>query len=304
MQIIKANFNDFDAYCKAVSNWELDFKLLSKNDFSAYLHLFSSETFMLGRTKLYGKIEQHGQTPKGFRSIVVPVDYNSEFVWLNKKVSGNQLLIFPRDSVLDGISFYDFDVYVVSIEETMLFRILKNLGYGNCKTIFNGGEQEFFLSKAFSKSFHHTANKFLNTRITKQEKHTILINNIIHFLLRYIEDGIQSISSIPQKKKDVALRKAIGIINNENEDLFSIQQLCGLTGVSERTLQYAFRDKYKVSPNEYIKAVRLNNVKRELALSKDKNISISTVAGKYCFWHMGQFAKDFKNQFGVLPSEV
>lgn len=304
MQIIKASFNDFDAYCKAVSNWELDFKLLSKNDFSAYLHLFSSETFILGRTKLHGKIEQHGQTPKGFRSIVVPVDYNSEFIWLNKKVRGNKLLIFPRNSVLNGISFYDFDVYVASIEEKMLFRIMKNLGYGNCKTIFDGGEKELFLSKAFSKSFHQVANKFLNTQIINQERHQLLINNIIHFLLRYIEDINESIVSNPQKKKDLALRKAVNIINNEEEGLFSVQQICALTGVSERTLQYAFRAKYKVSPSEYIKAVRLNNVKRELILSKGKNINISSVAGKYCFWHMGQFAKDFKLQFGMLPSEV
>lgn len=304
MQIIKANFNDFDVFNEAVSDWELDFRLLSKNDFSAYLELFSSETFILGRAKLCGKIEQSGLTPKGFRSIVIPVDYNSEYIWLNKKVSGKDLLIFPRAGVLDAISFNDFDVYVISIEEKMLFLILENLGYINCKKIFNGDEQELFLSKTFSKSFHHVADKFLNTRIAKQEKHTILINNIIHFLLRYIEDCNQSIISIPQKKKDVALRKAIDIINNENEDLFSIQQLCGLTGVSERTLQYAFRDKYKVSPGEYIKAVRLNDVKRELFLSKGQNINISTFAGKYHFWHMGQFAKDFKTQFGILPSEV
>ena len=304
MQVIKASFKDFDLFNEAVSDWELHFKLLSKNDFSAYLHMFSSELFLLGRTKLYGKIEQHGQTPVGFRSIVIPVNYNSEFIWLNKKVSGNELLIFPKDSVLDGISFYDFDVYVTSIEEKMLFRILKNLGYKNCKTIFDGCEQELLLSKAFSKSFHQLANKFLNTRILIQQRHNILINNIIHFLLRYIEDSNPSSLSIPQKKKDVALLKAIDLINNQQESLFSIKQICALTGVSERTLQYAFHAKYKVTPSEYIKAVRLNNVKRELVLSKGKNINISTVAGKYCFWHMGQFAKDFKAQFGILPSEV
>jgi len=304
MQVIKASFKDFDLFNEAVSDWELHFKLLSKNDFSAYLHMFSSELFLLGRTKLYGKIEQHGQTPVGFRSIVIPVNYNSEFIWLNKKVSGNELLIFPKDSVLDGISFYDFDVYVASIEEKMLLRILKNLGYKNCKKLFDGGEQELFLSKAYSKSFHQLANKFLNTRIINQQRHTILINNIIHFLLRYIEDSNSINSSKPQKKKDAAIIKAIDLINNQQESLLSIQQICALTGVSERTLQYAFRAKYKVSPSEYIKAVRLNNVKKELILSKGKNIKISTVAGKYCFWHMGQFAKDFKVQFGILPSEV
>lgn len=304
MHLIKANFSDFDNFTEAVSDWELDFKLLSKNDFSAYLHMFSSETFTLGRTKIHGKIEQRGRPPKGFRSIAIPVDYNSEFVWLNKKVSGNKLLIFPRDGVLDGVSFYDFDVYVVSIEESILLQILENTAYVYSKKIFDGSEQALFLSKAFSKSFHQVANKFLNTQITSQEKHQLLINNIIHFLLRYIEDSNESIISIPQKKKEAALRKAVDIINDEQEILFSVQQLCALTCISERTLQYAFKDKYKVSPGEYIKAVRLNRVKKELILSKGNHINISAVAGKYHFWHMGQFAKDFKAQFGILPSEV
>jgi len=43
-------------------------------------------------------------------------------------------------------------------------------------------------------------------------------------------------------------------------------------------------------------------VKKELFLNEE--LKISTIAGKYNFWHMGQFAKDFKRQFGVLPSEI
>lgn len=304
MQILKANFEDFDIFNEAVSDWELDFKLMSKNDFSAYLNMFTSDTFSLSRIKLHGKIEQKGLIPAGTFNIVIPANYNSDYYWLNKEVSGKELLIFPKNRILDAVSFNDFDNYVITVEETMLNQIIENLGYNNCRKLFNGNEQEVFLSKAFSKSFHQVANKFLNTQITNVKRHNALIHNIIHFVLRYIEDSNQSIISIPHKKKDVALRKAIDIINNQQDDLFSVQQLCGLTGVSERTLQYAFHDKYKVSPSDYIKAVRLNNVKRELFLAKGQNINISSVAGKYCFWHMGQFAKDFKSQFGILPSEV
>ena len=304
MQLIKAIFDDFDTFDEAIKDWELDFKLLSKNDFSAYLNMFSSETFALGRTRLHGKIEQRGLTPPGFRSIVIPVDYNNEYIWLNKKVSGKEFLIFPKNGILDGISFNNFDVYVVSIEETMLFQILENLGYKNSKKLFSGDERTLYLSQTFSRNFHRLADEFLHTQINNQKRHAVFINNIIHFILKYIEDSNQSIILLPQKKKDVTLSKAIEIINNRKGDLLSIQQLCALTSVSERTLQYAFRDKYKVSPGEYIKAVRLNKVRKELFLSKGQKIKISTLAGKYNFWHMGQFAKDFKAQFGMLPSEV
>ncbi|MFK5894624.1 MAG: helix-turn-helix domain-containing protein [Pseudomonadota bacterium] len=304
MQLIRACFNDFDLFNKSVIDWELDFRLLSKNDFSARLNMFSSETFTLGRTSLNGKIEQRGLTPAGFVTIVIPANYDSNYIWLNKKVTGRELLIFPKDRTLDAVSFSDFDNYAISIEEKLLFHTVENLGYHNCKKLTTGNEKVLFLSKEFSLTFHQLADDFLNTKITNQKQHNILINNIIHKLLKYIERSNQHDFFIPQKKKDIALRKAVDVINNQSENVLSIQQLCKLVGVCERTLQYAFNSKYQVSPCEYIKAVRLNKVKRELFLLKDQNINISTLAGKYNFWHMGQFAKDFKLQFGMLPSEI
>ncbi len=43
MQLIETTFKDFDHYNLAVKDWDLDFRLLSKNDFHAYLQMFSSE---------------------------------------------------------------------------------------------------------------------------------------------------------------------------------------------------------------------------------------------------------------------
>lgn len=304
MQIIKSDYNDFEHYNYVISDWELDFKLLSKNNFNAYLNMFSSETFSLIRTKLNGKIEQRGLTPAGYVTIGIPASYDSTYFWLNKRVSGKDMLIFPKDRTLDGVSFSDFDNYVISIEESFLFQTIENLGYKNCNRIFDGSEQTLFLTKEFSQSFHQLASYFLSTNITTKNKQNTLIDNLTYTLLSYIESSNESPLFITQKRKDIALRKAVDIINNQFENLQSMQQLCKLTGVSERTLQYAFIDKYKVTPSEYIKAIRLNNVKKELFLSKDKELNISYVAGKYNFWHMGQFAKDFKLQFGILPSEV
>ena len=304
MQLIKVLFNDFDHYDEMVNNWELEFNLLSKNNFQAYLNKFSSDVFSLLRTKFHGIIDQNGLTPAGFITIGIPINYDSNYFWLNRRVSGKDMLIFPKSRTLDGISYNGFDNYVISIEKNLFFQTIENLGYKNCKRIFNGREQILTLTKNFSRHFHLMADYFLKTRVTTQVAHNIMINNIIHTILKYIENSNESIILIPQKKKDIALRKAVDIINTQLEDIQSMQQLCKLTGVSERTLQYAFNDKYRVTPGEYIKAVRLSNVKRELQLSEGKEQNISYIAGKYNFWHMGQFAQDFKKQFGVLPSGI
>ncbi len=304
MQLIKSSFNNFDQYQDAIKGWELDFRLLSKNDFSAYLNLFTSKNLLLGRTKLFGKIDQYGNTPKGFRTLVIPANYDNEYVWLHKNVSGNNLLIFPKRGSLDAVSFNSFDNYIISIKEEILFEIIDQLDYKNCNKLFNGDEQVLHIGKKFSASFHLLADKFLDDKIINQRRHSLAINNIIHFILKYIEESNEQIISTPQKRKDIALRKAVDIINDTEADLISISELCSLVGVSERTLLYAFQNKFQVSPSEYIKAIRLNKVRRDLFLLKGQDAGISFLAGKYHFWHMGQFAQDFKKQFGVLPSDI
>ncbi len=304
MQIIKSVYSDFEHYNDVINDWELDFNLLSKNNFNAYLNMSASVKFSLIRTKLNGKIEQRGLTPAGYVTIGIPINYNSSYFWLNKRVSGKDMLIFPKSRTLDGVSYSDFDNYVISIKESTLFETIENLGYKNCNRIFDGSEQTLFLTKEFSQRFHQLASHFLSTNIKTDRKQNVLIDNMIYTLLNYIESSNESPILIPQKRKDIAVRKAVDIINSQIEDVLSIQQLCKLTEVSERTLQYAFINKYKITPSEYVKAVRLNNVKRELSISKDNGRNISYIAGKYNFWHMGQFAKDFRLQFGKLPSEV
>ena len=242
---------------------------------------------------------------------MIPINYDDKFIWYNKGAGGNELLIFNENCDLDAITFNNFDAYVISIENNYLDAFLQKLNDSNCKKIFGISEKELPLSKEFAHQFHLLADSFLNHyikdinfSITDQGKHDILVDVIISELLSYIEKAPQKITANPINKKEKALLEAVKIIDNDSENIYSVKELSLITNISERSLLYAFKDKFKVSPSEYIKASRLNKVKTELYAAKDKNVSIANIAGKYNFWHMGQFAKDFKKQFGILPSEV
>ena len=82
-----------------------------------------------------------------------------------------------------------------------------------------------------------------------------------------------------------------------------MQEVCRAAGVSWRTLDYAFRERLGVTPKQYLNAIRLNAVRRELR-SAGPEVKISDVANRWGFWHMGQFAADYRKHFGELPSEL
>ncbi len=83
----------------------------------------------------------------------------------------------------------------------------------------------------------------------------------------------------------------------------TIGALAAAAGVSARTLFEGFRRFRGTSPMAVLKSVRLERVHAELEGS-DPSASVTGVALKWGFVHLGRFAQDYRRRFGRLPSET
>ncbi len=312
MHLIEAQFNDFDQFKQFAVGWDLDFKLLSKNNFNAYLNMYSNETFQLGRTSLRGTIHQNGLVPKGFRTMVLPANMGVNFNWLHKDVHSGQLLVFPRSGILESVSFDNFDVYVVSIAEQKLHELITSYGFSHVERLFSKSEKYLNLEASFLQNFwkdaimllqYSKAHK-LDKSLQSEQIERKMIDQLLFNILKYLDQTKEDLKTPGLRKRDVALKRSIGFIRDNKNRLLSVKELCEVSQVSERTLEYAFLEKYQVSPSSYIKSHHLNLVKKELVKLKGRKIRVSDVAVKYGFHHMGQFSADFKKQFGLSPSKI
>jgi len=84
----------------------------------------------------------------------------------------------------------------------------------------------------------------------------------------------------------------------------TITDLCRLTHVSRRTLQYSFETVLGLSPLKYLRLSRLNNMRRALLEGLQEDETIASKSSEWGFWHAGQFAHDYKQLFGETPSET
>lgn len=309
MFYISADFNNYDIFQSSATKWNLDFKLISRNNFSAHLTLFTNDIFQIGRTTIQGTIEQKGLCPEGFRSIAIPYLNSTEFYWFNRNTKTNNFLLFPKDGVINALSYNGFDVIVISIREDIIYNAMEDLGLSNIVDLFSGIEQYLHQEHQFYKRIIYLSNQFfefIKTFSKDSLHHQVTLENNIHHIIQqtliYLNSSKGYSNNYPERKRDCALSLAVDYIQNHLEDTIRIDHLCSNANVSERTLDYAFKEKYQVSPIEYIKAIKLNEVKKELIHSNEQHIS--SIAAKYGFWHMGQFAADFKKRFGALPSEV
>ncbi|WP_175969852.1 helix-turn-helix domain-containing protein [Burkholderia sp. BCC0322] len=81
-----------------------------------------------------------------------------------------------------------------------------------------------------------------------------------------------------------------------------VPELCEQLHVSRRTLQYCFQDVLGMAPATYLRTLRLNGARRDLCGRAAG--SVQDVAEAWGFWHLSQFATDYRRLFGKRPSET
>ncbi|MEM5338021.1 helix-turn-helix domain-containing protein [Paraburkholderia azotifigens] len=96
------------------------------------------------------------------------------------------------------------------------------------------------------------------------------------------------------------VRRVRDLVEASPECPLSVAELCARFRASRRTLQYAFEETLGVNPSAYIRAVRLDHVRRELRHAA----SVTEVATRWGFWHFGNFSSEYRGQFGELPSDT
>ncbi|MDJ0728601.1 MAG: helix-turn-helix domain-containing protein [Crocosphaera sp.] len=99
------------------------------------------------------------------------------------------------------------------------------------------------------------------------------------------------------------LKKAEDFYFSNLKSNITTQDLCKELKVSQRTLEYIFKDYYQMSPKKYFQHLRLNALHQELQ-QKYQQGNLREIAEKFGFYHRGRLARDYHKLFGELPSET
>jgi len=83
-----------------------------------------------------------------------------------------------------------------------------------------------------------------------------------------------------------------------------VTDLCKAAGVSERTLQYAFKELMGMTPVAYLTRLRLHRVRQALRAATHASTTVTKEALRWGFWHFGDFSRAYKDCFGELPSDT
>ena len=149
--------------------------------------------------------------------------------------------------------------------------------------------------------------------IRKYANNTRLVEDPYYFrsqkslLLKTLGDCIANAGktdrSVSGSRRKTAVRHAIRYVENRDEPVTALE-LAVAVGVSQRTLEYAFREKLDITPAAYLRIYRLNAAHRELLAADPKASTVTSIALRWGFTHPGRFSLMHRKMFNETPSEA
>ena len=106
-------------------------------------------------------------------------------------------------------------------------------------------------------------------------------------------------TSLNRSKKKI--NRLMDYLHSNPDQSISINEMCQIAGLSRRNLFYNFKEYSGHSPSNFFKFIRLSALHRDL-LSDSQ--SLTNLAVKYNFFHLGEFSDLYKKTFGELPSQT
>ncbi len=280
--------------------WEIDFRQLDPGRLSTAITVRSGQAVSALNIAMNQRVHQRGVSPDGWKTFGIPTRGAID-KWQAKDITDSAFLVFGDRDGFDGITTSGFSGSVVSFETEKLEKLAESCGF-----YLEGDEPEArkLGTKAGLASIARLQGavvRLLNDATANWSQDTE--EALMLEALKILTDTDAHFDKSQAETRRRALSRAIDLMLANLEDPISIEEICKECAASWRTLDRAFKEQFGLGPKSYYMRLRLNRVREDL-LNRSFDSSIADAANRHGFWHMGQFAKDYRLFFGELPSDT
>ena len=297
-------FTDLNAYARLVG-WDIEFRQLDAGVPRSRATVMGTSSCVVLRGEYDRAYHQSGEMPDDTLVLGIPDPGIDDFRWCRKKASGGEIVNFSLESGFDGTCGAGFSGFAISFHEDLLEQ--------TCQTLELDVDYRQVLSRSEVLPHSQDVAKSLRFQLLAAFGSALFSSNseaveFFNFSAAALILNFLAKSNIEPRKPTLdvrcrAARTALEFMEDQDALPLTVAELCSNIGVSAPTLYRAFQEQFGVSPKQYIQIRRLCGVREQL-FAKDGKESIADAANNWGFWHMGQFAADYRQHFGELPSET
>jgi AraC family ethanolamine operon transcriptional activator len=299
--------HNFDDLTSLQYGWEFSVSQLGPSEELSHSTLYQTPHIGYNSFRYGCAYDQRLRAREGFLSFGL-LDHENPPTWAHDQLIPNDgLTVFPHDEDLKGASPVGFrgsgihfvKDFIVSLAEQVYNQPIDSL-VPSPGTYMTDVEKLGVLREELRR-WRELASPGADTRpVIIERREESLALAVINAL---IDEKFTEKESLMRSTRSVSL--ALNIIHNSELESISAMELCKHTKCSQRTLEKCFTKRLGITPKKYIKCLRLAEVHKGLRnFDALDYVSIIELAGINGFWHMGQFAADYRRIYGELPSET
>ncbi len=285
--------------------WDFDCQQVEPGVMSAYAAAVGTARCVVTRGEFSRSFRQAGSPPGGMVTLGFPDQEVTEFDWCGKPARGGDIVNFSLESGFEGTTPAGFAGFAISISGELLnetaddlqikVNILKLIRkesiWDNVHRSTKILRQQFLidLGHARDRSGRKARKLFSQTTASR--------------VLQLISGICSADNTASLAARSRATRRALEYIEDSNTSALTVAELCKQAGVSAPTLYRGFEEEFGIGPKRFILVQCLSGVRKDLRTA-DPDLTISDIANHWGFWHMGQFAAEYRKCFGELPSHT
>ena len=307
-QFFSLTSQDIDEIPTVLSGWEMEWRQLSRGCFRGQLKFAQFESIALFYLSWDQAVQIQGSFPPETICFGIEISSQGKAVWRGFKYS-NQDVLISSDREIDLKVPAGYEMFIVAVERELLLEyadlqqrclcqedLRKNLGRANSAAL-NAIKAYLQSNFALLKLDLDDPQIYPDAQSVTQDVVSLLIT-----VLLSTEDFSAQLSHSLQRVQLVKQLEQYMLAHLDQP--LTIEQLCAIAGISERSLNNYFHDLLDISPIAYFKALRLNRVRSALKLADPTIDKVTSIAKQLGFQHMGYFSMDYKAMFGESPSKT
>lgn len=293
-----ATFTDI-AHLGRAAGFDLGFRQLDRGPQVIQAALQLGQHTSLVRMSLNRSYHQLGSPPAGTSTFGIPISRMRN--WYGRDYQALSILPFDVPNGIDGVSEPNFQAFTLSVGDRFVCDVSESCQIPIADVVAVPSANSIIANSRPTQFFRYLLSSVFLGEDT--ELSSELEDELIVALLNASLAKTAILDKSRPVQRSIAVSRAMACVNDTPGESLTVRDLCRETGIALRTLNRAFRERFGIGPKAYLMRRRLSSVRAEL-LCAPAGTLIADVANRWGFWHMGQFAKDYKATFGELPSQT
>jgi len=275
---------------------------LKRGDFRARLAMSSTKYADLFADRYSTAISLQLKLPPEVVGFLIPRSASGHFVANGEDVGNDMLLVFAGGCEADISGPPLIGSEAIAIPESRFIELTEAL----CPTadrpevtaIFDGDPVQL-----------HALRKALGDLVTRPESdvHVEDVANVVAEAIAWMGDSCSQWEphylTVNAARTRVA-KLVQAYIEEHYAEAVHIEDLCRVTTVGARTVQRSFREYFDLTVSNYVKIVRLDSARRQLASAHKEETSVTRIAMDNGCSHLGRFSIEFRERFGQSPKQT